>query len=265
MALLEVTNLSQHAGKKQLLHSISFSAEGSRVTALLGPNGAGKTTLLRTVMGLNPNPTTPDGLTNSIIFSGRPLNQLSVNQRVDLGLLYLPQHTSLIRQLTVMDNLLLVFTYHRWWEGKKRELFDQEAHRWLTLTGLTGTLAQSAETLSGGQKRKLEVVRSLLMKPQMLMLDEPFAGVDPKSIYELKHLFVELAKQGIGVIISDHHVDQLLSIATTAYVLVGGSVVASGGIQEILENSITKERYLGTEFYEDLAPRFTAKNQRERS
>ena len=264
MALLEVTNLSQHAGKKQLLHHVSLSADGARVTALLGPNGAGKTTLLRTIMGLNPNPLSIDGQTNGMVFAGIPLNKLSVTQRVDQGLLYLPQHTSLIRQLTVMDNLLLVFTYHPWWQGKKHELFDQEAHRWLSLTGLNGTLTQPAETLSGGQKRKLEVVRSLLMKPRMLMLDEPFAGVDPKSIYELKHLFIELAKQGIGVIISDHHVDQLLSIATTAYVLVGGSVVASGSIQEILENSITKERYLGTEFYEDLAPRFTAKNQHER-
>ena len=150
----------------------------------------------------------------------------------------------------------MVYQHHPFWKDKLSSQFDTEMHQWLAVTHLTSTLAQKAETLSGGQKRKLEVVRALLMKPTMLMLDEPFAGVDPKSIYELKKIFTDLIAHDIGIIISDHHVDQLLSIANTAYVLVQGKVVCTGGIKEILENSYTKESYLGTQFYEEISQRF---------
>jgi lipopolysaccharide export system ATP-binding protein len=253
MPLLEVAHVYQHSGKKQLLTDVSFSAQAEQVIALLGPNGAGKTTLLRTVIGLLSNTHLP---ANSILFEGNDLTHSTVAQRVAAGLLYLPQHTSLLQQLSVADNLHMVFQYHPWWQAQPKTSFTEEMHYWLEQTALSATLSQQAGTLSGGQKRKLEVVRSLLMKPKMLMLDEPFAGVDPKSIYELKTLFLALKTQGVGIVISDHHVDQLLAMAQQVYVLAQGNVVASGGIQDILENKYTKERYLGAEFHQAMRRQF---------
>ncbi len=254
MALLEVAHLNQYSGKKQLLFDVSLTAHRQSVVALLGPNGAGKTTLLRTIIGLLSCKRLPIG---TILFDGQDLTQASPAEHVTKGLLYLPQHTSLLQQLSVYDNLLVVYQYHHYWRRETKLTFEEAVEHWLRLTSLDHARDQRAGTLSGGQKRKLEVVRSLLMKPKMLLLDEPFAGVDPKSIYELKSLFSSLAMEGLGVVISDHHVDQLLSIASTGYVIMQGRVVAEGGISDILENSYTKERYLGAEFHQDLAARFS--------
>jgi len=257
MALLAVRNLSHHVGKKEILKAISLVAEAGSVVALLGPNGAGKTTLLKSIMGLNANHkqhSTHDD--NAIIFESQLINDWSISKRVERGLLYLPQHTSLFQSLTVQQNLDAVYHYHSYWQQQTRTNFDTESHEWLTIANLSHAKAQVAGSLSGGQKRKLEVVRSLLMKPRMLLLDEPFAGVDPKSIYELKNIFQQLAQSGIGVVISDHNVDQLLSIAQTVYVIVGGNVVTSGSIKDVLENKYTKESYLGTQFYQEIAQRY---------
>jgi lipopolysaccharide export system ATP-binding protein len=257
MALLAVSNLSHHVGKKEILKAISFVAEKGNVIALLGPNGAGKTTLLKSIMGLNGNHKAqqePDH--NVIMFESQLINEWSIGKRVERGLLYLPQHTSLFQSLTVQQNLDVVYHYHPYWQQQTRTIFETESHQWLNIANLSHAKAQTAGSLSGGQKRKLEVVRSLLMKPKMVMLDEPFAGVDPKSIYELKHIFQQLAQSGIGVVISDHNVDQLLSIAQTVYVIVGGSVVTSGSIKDVLENKYTKESYLGAQFYQEIAQRY---------
>lgn len=254
--LLSITNLSNTVGKKSILHSITLSANSSSVVALLGPNGAGKTTLLKTIMGFYPAPSIITNDANRIEFDDALINTWPVHQRVMQGLLYLPQNSSLFTQLSVHDNLLMVYQHHPYWKNRPYKDFETEMHHWLSITQLVPTLPQKADTLSGGQKRKLEVVRALLMKPRMLMLDEPFAGVDPKSIYELKKIFTDLVTQNIGILISDHHVDQLLSIATTAYVIVQGRVVCTGGIKDILENSYTKESYLGTQFYEEISQKF---------
>lgn len=251
MALLQVQALDFSIGKKKILHGISFDAQQGQTVALLGPNGAGKTTLLKTIMGLQSVPTH-----KSILFDDNIIDQLPVHQRVSQGLLYLPQHTSLFQSMTVRENLDIVYHYHPFWKEQSKKQFDQDAAQWLDVTQLASTITQKAGTLSGGQKRKLEVVRCLLMKPKMLMLDEPFAGVDPKSIYELKQIFTDLAKSNMSIVISDHHVDQLLSIAQNVYVIVGGKVVTAGGIKEILENTYTKESYLGTQFYQEIAQRF---------
>ena len=256
MSFLYICNLSSGVGKKQILQSVNLHADRQHVLALLGPNGAGKTTLLKTIMGLYPSPDVVTTDTNQIRFDGMIINHWSIARRVEQGLLYMPQSNSLFSALSARDNLLMVYQHHPYWKRKTRDQFNTEMHQWLAATHLTSTLEQKAETLSGGQKRKLEVVRALLMKPKMLMLDEPFAGVDPKSIYELKKIFTNLVAHNIGIIISDHHVDQLLSIAGTALVLVQGRVVCSGAIKDILENSYTKESYLGTQFYEEISQKF---------
>jgi lipopolysaccharide export system ATP-binding protein len=258
MALLSVHNFSQTVGRKQILSSITFHAEAGQVVVLLGPNGAGKTTLLKSIIGLLPPMAhaTPPPLKNMLFFDDECINTWPIYRRVQAGLLYVPQHSSLFQSLTVHENLAIVYHYHEAWKNMPRKEFNAEVDRWLTATNLATTIQQKAGILSGGQKRKLEVVRALLMKPKMLLLDEPFAGVDPKSIYELKTIFTDMAQNGIGVVISDHHVDQLLSIGQTVYVIIGGRVVSSGSIREILENTYTKESYLGTQFYEEMAQRF---------
>jgi len=257
MPLLNVCSLSQTLGQKKILDKISIEAEKGQTVALLGPNGAGKTTLLKTIMGLFRAPTpNQESQVNLIAFDRDIINSWPIHKRVESGLLYLPQHTSLFTHMTVADNLKIIYQYHPYWKKKTLNQFLEESSSWLMKTQLISSQQQQAGVLSGGQKRKLEVVRSLLSKPKMLLLDEPFAGVDPKSIYELKQIFKDLEESGIGVVISDHHVDQLLSIAQIVYVILGGRVVSHGSIKDVLENSDTKESYLGNQFYEEIAQRF---------
>lgn len=255
MSLLDVKNFSLTLGKKQLLVDISLQASAGLVTVILGPNGAGKTTLLKSICGLNLNPHVGNS-SNSITFDNLIINSWPVYKRVEHGLLYLPQQTSLFQSMTVRENLEVVYQYHPAWRHQQIDAFYAQRDELLTTTTLSHSLEQQAGLLSGGQKRKLEVVRALLMKPKLLMLDEPFAGVDPKSIYELKALFTQLAQSNIGIIISDHHVDQLLSIANHVYVIIGGRVVTSGSIKEILENSYTRDSYLGAQFYQEMVDKF---------
>jgi lipopolysaccharide export system ATP-binding protein len=258
MTFLEVKNLSQSIGRKQILKNVSFSAQQEEIVVFLGPNGAGKTTLLKTIIGLYRIPKLEKHKeTNIIKLNNEVINKWPVCKKVEKGLLYLPQNTSLFCQMTVEDNLMLVYEYLPLWKGKDLTAFKNDRDYWLEKTSLTGIFKQMVGTLSGGQKRKLEVVRSLLMKPKLIMLDEPFAGVDPKSIYELKKIFIDMAtKSGIAIIISDHHVDQLLSIANVVYVIMQGEIVTHGGIQDILNNEDTKNSYLGSQFYDEMAKRF---------
>ncbi|MBX9830647.1 ATP-binding cassette domain-containing protein [Candidatus Babeliales bacterium] len=254
---LSVVCLSQTLSKKQILQNISFAAQSGLVTVLLGPNGAGKTTLLTTIMGLNPAPAADQKNQKNIIsLNHEIINGWRIDQRVNRGLIYLPQSSSLFQDMSVHDNLQLVFEYHAFWHKKTKQVFFAERNMWLERTQLTHSLQQKAGVLSGGQKRKLEVVRALLMHPELILLDEPFAGVDPKSIYELKKIFTDMAQSGIGIVLSDHHVDQLLSIADLVYVVMQGHVVTSGTIKEILANKDTQERYLGDQFYSEIAERF---------
>lgn len=258
MKALAVRNLKVWVGKKQLLYDVSLQAMQGNVVTLLGPNGAGKTTLLKTIIGLYPAPIPrPEHDDNLIIFDDQIINTWPIHRKISYGLAYLPQETSLFGSLTVLDNLQLVYEYHYYWRDKTKQAFAEERDHWLEQTSLTSTCWQYAATLSGGQKRKLEVVRALLMHPVMIMLDEPFAGVDPKSIYELKSIFTLLSKQGIGILISDHHVDQLFSIADFLYVLLHGKVVTSGKISDILKSDYTKEQYLGNQFYDEMVKRYT--------
>lgn len=259
MPLLEVKNLSQSFGKKQILDNVFFNLNPGEVVAFLGPNGAGKTTLLRTVIGLlkNTNHNIEKNL-NIIKFNNEIINNWSVSKRIDAGLLYLPQQTSLFREMSVTDNLKLIFKYHNYWNNEKNKLqkFKNEMSEWLEQTNLAQHTKQLAGSLSGGEKRKLEVVRSILMHPRAILFDEPFAGVDPKSISELKQIFSDMAKDNIAVLISDHNVDQLLSIATKVYVVISGKIVTSGSIKDIINNEATKEMYFGSQFYTEMVNKF---------
>lgn len=257
MVLLSVKNLSQSFGKKKILNNVSFDILSGQVVAFLGPNGAGKTTLLKTVIGLIKSDSYDKNNEKNIIqWNGKIINDWSVSARIGDGLVYLPQQASLFLDFSVLDNLLIVFQYHPYWAGKSKKEFEDEMDFWLQKALMSNTLNQKAQELSGGQKRKIEVIRSLLMHPKVMMLDEPFAGVDPKSIYELKLIFVELAKSGIGVLVSDHNVDQLLSIANLIYVVINGEIVTSGSVKDIMQNEFTKNSYFGVEFFSEMASKF---------
>jgi len=254
MASFIVENISQKRAGRHILHDVSFKAEYNTIVAFLGPNGAGKTTMIKTVMGLYSLQTTTQ--TPTIRLGEHDLVPLSVAERVQAGLVYVPQQTSLFRDMSVKNNLELVFSYHPYWKSRPRKTFIDQMHQLLALTNLQHTEHQKARLLSGGQQRKVEVVRALLMHPQVVMFDEPFAGVDPKSMYELKKLFVHIKDNGMAVILSDHHVDQLLSIAQHIYVMINGRIITSGTIQEIMKNNDLKEHYLGSQFYAEVVDRF---------
>lgn len=252
--MLHIKDLNQKINKRHILKSISISFKKGEVTALLGPNGAGKTTLLRTIVGLLPNEKT------DITLDDVAIGEWGATKRIESGVVYLPQQTSLFGQMSVIDNLAVVYHYHNYWVKKEWPIFLDEVKTWLSRTGLTCPLEQKASDLSGGQKRKLEVIRTILMRPRIAMFDEPFAGVDPKSIYELKEIFSNMAGQeSIAIVISDHNVDQLLSIANKIYVIIDGTVVTHGGIEEILEDNKTKDSYFGTQFYTEISQRFLTK------
>ena len=263
MTFLTANNLNQFFGRKQIIKLISFKIKNGEIIAFLGPNGAGKTTLLRTIIGLLPSlKYNIETNKNIILLKNNIINDWPVCKRVENGLLYLPQQTSLFRDMTSFDNLKLVYKYHSYWIKQKLsnqnswDIFKSEMNEWLNQTNLYSCLKQQASSLSGGQKRKLEVVRSILMHPQLIILDEPFAGVDPKSIYELKKIFTDMSKKNIAILISDHNVDQLLSIATKIYVLINGQIVTSGGIKDIMDSKYTKEMYFGNQFYKEISKKF---------
>ena len=257
MSLLKIEKLNQFFASKQILNDISLQADAGETVALLGPNGAGKTTLLRTIIGLLKAPSlNTSSKSNFIYLNNEIINSWPIYKRVENGLVYLPQHTSLFAQMTVLDNLKLVYQHHTYWKSIKKEKFKEEMDFWLEKTELIETKKQLAGSLSGGQKRKLEVVRSILMHPKVILLDEPFAGVDPKSIYELKKIWQNMAKQKIAIIISDHNVDQLLSIAKTIYVIINGQVITSGNMEKVINHDYTKEMYLGKQFYSEITQRF---------
>jgi len=253
--MLKILNLSQQVKSKEILKSVSLESKTGIITTLLGPNGAGKTTLLKTIIGLLRNPQKSENK-NLIFFNDQIINDWATSKRVEEGISYLPQQTSLFQQLSVSDNLKIVFQHHAYWKGKKWEEFQAESTNLISQTKLNCDLAQKAHSLSGGQKRKLEIIRTILMKPKVAMFDEPFAGVDPKSIYELKEIFSNMAKQNISVIISDHNVDQLLSISDKIYVIINGEVTTSGNIKDILKDNQTKNMYFGNEFYDEISKRF---------
>ena len=250
---LSVKNIYQSFAGQHVLKGISVSASAGSVTVFLGPNGAGKTTLLKSIIGLYPQSKKDN---SSVTLNGNDLSSAPVHKRVHAGLLYVPQQSSLFSQMTLEHNMAMVYEYHKYWKNKSRSDFNAHADELLEKIALIGSKQKKVSLLSGGQRRKAEVVRALLMHPKAILFDEPFAGVDPKSIYELKNLFTDMAQDGIAVVVSDHHVDQLLSIADTVYVIISGEVVTSGTIEQIMQDKDLKERYLGSAFHAEVAKKY---------
>ena len=235
---LEVRSIAKSYDKRAVLHDVSLHVERGEVVGLLGPNGAGKTTSFYSVMGL----VRPDA--GRIFLDGRDITQLPMYRRAILGLGYLPQETSIFRGLTVEQNIMAVLEVD---EPEQNERVDK-LERLLREFGLTHLRDSPAMALSGGERRRCEIARSLAAEPSIMLLDEPFAGIDPISIADIRELVKELKKRDIGVLITDHNVRETLDIVDRACIIYDGQVLFEGTPQALVADENVRRLYLGESF-----------------
>jgi lipopolysaccharide export system ATP-binding protein len=215
--------------------SLSLQIGQVEVVGLLGPNGAGKTTTFYMLVGL----VSPDK--GRVFLKGEDITELPMHMRAKRQLIYLPQEPSVFRKLTVEENLLIVI--ERLGLNKKEQ--TQRLESLLAELNMGHLAKQKAFTLSGGERRKLEILRSLILTPLFMLLDEPFAGIDPLSVLELQRIILDLKKRGIGVLITDHNVFETLRVCDRAYIIDNGQILISGTPEEILQSRLAREAYLG--------------------
>lgn len=238
-SLLEVQHLAKSYGKKEVVKDISFSMRSGEVIGLLGPNGAGKTTTFYMIVGFL------KAKTGTILLNGEDITELPMYIRSKKGLSYLPQEPSIFRKLSVEDNIRLVAQTRR---DLSRSEQDERVEELLEEFGIQAVRKQKGYTLSGGERRRTEIARALASNPQFLLLDEPFAGIDPKAVYEIKQLIKALSSRGIGILLTDHNVRDTLSITSCSHIINAGTILVSGGRQELLSNQIAKDIYFGQDF-----------------
>jgi lipopolysaccharide export system ATP-binding protein len=250
MPLLEVQGLVKSYGKRRVVNGVSFHVERGEVVGLLGPNGAGKTTTFRMTIGM----LVPDA--GKVIFNGQDVTRLPMYQRARLGMGYLSQESSVFRRLTAEQNLLAILEAMPPLRSVGRRLTRQE--RWqITLRmleqfELLRVRKSPAWSLSGGEKRRLEVARCLVTEPLLILLDEPFTGIDPITIADIQQIVRKLRDQGIGILLTDHNVREALKITDRSYVIADGVVEAHGTPQEIVRHPTVIAKYLGQTFHEPL-------------
>ena len=235
---LEVHSIAKSYDKRAVLHDVSLSVSRGEVVGLLGPNGAGKTTCFYSVMGL----VKPDA--GRIILDGQDITSLPMYRRAVLGLGYLPQETSIFRGLTVEQNIMAVIELSEPDKSKRRDRLEQLLGEF----GLTNLRDSAAMSLSGGERRRCEIARALAAEPSIMLLDEPFAGIDPISISDIRDLVIELKQRDIGVLITDHNVRETLDIVDRACIIYGGEVLFQGSPQDLVANADVRRLYLGESF-----------------
>lgn len=235
---LEVRSIAKAYDRRAVLHDVSLAVERGEVVGLLGPNGAGKTTCFYSVMGL----VKPDA--GRIFLDGEDITDLPMYRRAILGLGYLPQETSIFRGLTVEQNILAVLEVSEPNSKARMERLD----RLLDEFGLTGLRDSAAMALSGGERRRCEIARALAADPSIMLLDEPFAGIDPISISDIRELVRELKKRDIGVLITDHNVRETLDIVDRACIIYDGQVLFQGTPEALVADSEVRRLYLGESF-----------------
>lgn len=237
--VLRVEGLNKYFGKKHAVCDVSFSMEAGEVMGLLGPNGAGKTTTFYMVVGFYK----PDG--GNIFLNETTLVGLPMYKRARAGLSYLPQEASAFRKLTVEQNIWAILeTRDDLEEAEKRERLEYLLDEF----GITENRSQPAYTLSGGERRRTEIARSLAIEPRFLLLDEPFAGIDPIAVHDIKVIIRHLSEQGIGILITDHNVRDTLEITNRACIINKGEIVEEGSREHILSSDIARQVYLGEQF-----------------
>ncbi|MDH5228993.1 MAG: LPS export ABC transporter ATP-binding protein [Gammaproteobacteria bacterium] len=237
--VLEAVALAKSYKSRQVVKNVSLKLNSSEVVGLLGPNGAGKTTSFYMIVGL----VRTDG--GQILLDKQDITGLPLHARAQQGIGYLPQEASVFRKLNVRDNIMAVLEPRKNLSAeKKREKCEQLLSE-LSVSHLEGTLGMS---LSGGERRRVEIARALAAEPKFILLDEPFAGVDPISVMDIQAIIQQLKSMGIGVLITDHNVRETLGICDRAYIINSGEVIAEGSPSHILEDNLVKEVYLGHDF-----------------
>ena len=239
MSVLKINSLYKRFGKKEVVRGVDFSMQTGEVLGLLGPNGAGKTTSFYMIVGFY-RPTSGEVFLNDTCITRMPMYK-----RARMGLSYLPQEASVFRKLTVEQNIWAVLeTRKDLTKAEKQYKLDELISEF----NIERIRKQPAFTLSGGERRRTEIARSLAIEPEFLLLDEPFAGIDPIAVSDIKSMIRLLSKRGIGVLITDHNVRDTLEITDRAIIISTGQIVAQGGKEEILESPIARKIYLGEEF-----------------
>ena len=238
MSKLKASNLKKRYKSRTVVHDVSLEVQSGEVVGLLGPNGAGKTTCFYMMVGL----LRLDG--GSIGLDGTEISRYPIHRRARLGLSYLPQETSVFRKLTVRENVQAVLELQDLSEAEIEERLE-ELLRELHITQLRNNPALS---LSGGERRRVEIARALATRPSFILLDEPFAGVDPIAVLDIQKIIGFLKQRGIGVLITDHNVRETLGICDHAYIINEGSVLAQGKPEEIVYNENVRRVYLGEHF-----------------
>ena len=237
-AKLEAVDIKKSYKNRDILHGVSLYVKEGEIVGLLGPNGAGKTTTFKCLLGF----VKPDD--GKILLNGEDITDLPVYERAKKGISFLPQESSIFKDLTVWENLVMFLEFYY----SDREKINERAKQLLEEFGIYRLKDQKASTLSGGERRRLEIARSLIINPSFLLLDEPFAGVDPVSVKEINQLILTLAKKDIGIILTDHNVRETLKITDRAYIIAHGSVIAEGPPHKIVEDPHVRKVFLGEDF-----------------
>ena len=238
MHKLEVKDLKKTIKKSEIIKGISLEVNSGEVVGLLGPNGAGKTTTFYMICGLI-SPTSGD-----VFLNDEKITNVPLHKRAHLGIGYLPQESSIFKELSVEENLLLGAEIL----NQSKEEISKRVNEMLNMLNIEPIRLRKGVSLSGGERRRCEIARSLIIKPKFLLLDEPFAGVDPIAVSAIQSIVRDLKKLGIGVLITDHNVRETLAICDRAYVIKDGSLLASGSASEVANNKLVRTHYLGEEF-----------------
>jgi lipopolysaccharide export system ATP-binding protein len=241
---LKVTGLQKRYGSRQVVKEVHLAVGAGEVVGLLGPNGAGKTTTFYMVVGL----VRADA--GEILIDGVAVQAKPIHQRARMGLSYLPQEASIFRKLTVEENIRAVLELQVDSQGKplREDAINQQLETLLTDLSIDKLRDSPAPALSGGERRRVEIARALATQPRFILLDEPFAGVDPIAVIEIQRIIGFLKSRGIGVLITDHNVREMLGICDRAYIINEGRVLAEGTPAEIIENADVRRVYLGEHF-----------------
>ena len=235
---IEVMNLIKDFGKKRVINDLSLNIQAGEIVGLLGPNGAGKTTTFYIILGLI------EASSGDILLNNASIKDLAMYQRARLGIGYLPQDSSIFKKLSVRDNLKSIAETLPINKNAQKDKVDSLLEDF----GLTGIADQMAYTLSGGERRRLEIARAILPSPKFLLMDEPFSGVDPISISDVQKMVLKLKEKNIGILITDHNVRETLKIVDRAYLVYDGSILSEGDSDYLINDPKNRELYLGESF-----------------
>ena len=235
---IETRGLVKEYGKRRVVNHVDVHVDAGEIVGLLGPNGAGKTTTFYMVVGLVP------ATEGRVFLNEDDLTDLPMYRRARCGIGYLPQEASIFRKMTVEQNIRAIAETMPYGKAQREACIEEH----LEELGLTHLASQKAYTLSGGERRRLEISRALVTKPNFLLMDEPFSGVDPISVSEVQKIIVQLKERGIGVLITDHNVRETLAIVDRAYLLHEGAILSEGSSQFLINDPKSREFYLGQDF-----------------